>query len=859
MPHSRNYLLLTLLTLGACSSSEPSNADSFATDNGSEVQQAGSEFQNTEQEVGEAMTVKAQRNSLMARTRVELGNSAFERGDFQGAAIHYAAASLLDPSNVQARDGSRRSQAALAGNGYDIDSAENVLQTAQARATANRIRVEGIVRDGDQAMIQGQYSKAAEHYLIAKQAVDYNPDLAIGSLDAKIIHSKYEQAVSARNDFESAERENMAGEAAAEAASLKADRVNYRDNLIATHLSEANEHYLNGFPEKTVATLETLLQIDPGNQNAIGLRAIALESVHQNRSERTSSQFREQWQRTFEDLRHIAVPADSHFSFDVDYYNEVVAKRSSLDATGDVKEVDATTLRINEKLDGTMITPSFENSLEEIVPNLSAFSGVNFFITRAVQDDIDEDLKMIRINFKNPLPISTVLRIMEDVMLRQVKFVVRNGAVYVVTSEEADTESVTRQYEVRDIVNTIKDFPLPDYNLAPSGGIEPSEEELPESEATVLSADELQTTIEESIEPDSWDGELHSLSIENGTLIAHHRPEVLDEIAQMLEDLREPANIMVDIKVRFLLVEDSFLEDVGVDFRGLGDNATSGVPGDSGEINNVFNDFGDSTNYGSPGAPGVLGTGQDVGAAYSESGQDFLVIARTEQLYDSQLGDGDDNFEASGGFAMQYAWLDDTELQMILRAVKKSKRSELVIEPSLMVHNTARASLVVANQVSYISDFDVEIASSASIADPIVSVANDGVFLDVRPVVTADRRFVWIDVRPTVAKLKRPIATLQTSLGTGSPVNLMLPELELQKVRTRALVPDGGTLLLGGMKTVKEKSLESGVPFLSDIPILSFFFSRKGSYETYQKLLILLTAKIILPEEYEPTPLPTRL
>ena len=859
MHHSRNYLLLTLLTLSACSSSEPTYSDSRAIEGGSEAQQTDSESQDTGQEVSDTMTVRAQKNALMASTRVELGNDAFERGDFQGAATHYAAASLLDPSNVQARDGSRRSQAALAGNGYDIDSAENVLQTAQARATANRIRVEGIVRDGDRALAQGQYSKAAEHYLIAKQAVDYSPNLAIGALDAKIVHSKYEQAVSARNNFESAERENMAGEAAVEAASLKADRVNYRANLIATHLSDANEHFLNGFPEKTVATLDTLLRIDPGNANAIGLRAIALETVHQNRSARTSSQFREQWQRTFEDLRHIAVPAASNFSFDVDYYNEVVAKRSSLDTTGDVKKVDATTLGINEKLDSTMITPSFENSLEEIVPNLSAFSGVNFFITRAVQDDIDEDLKMIRINFKNPLPISTVLRIMEDVMLRQVKFVVRNGAVYVVTSDEADTESVTRQYEVRDIVNTIKDFPLPDYNLAPSGGIEPSEEELPESEATVLSADELQTTIEESIEPDSWDGELHSLSIENGTLIAHHRPEVLDEIAQMLEDLREPANIMVDIKVRFLLVEDSFLEDVGVDFRGLGDDATSGVPGDAGVINNVFNDFGDSTNYGSPGAPGVLGTGQDVGAAYSESGQDLLIISRTEQLYDSQLSYGDDDFEASGGFAMQYAWLDDTELQMILRAVKKSKRSELVIEPSLMVHNTARANLVVANQVSYISDFDVEIASSASIADPIVSVANDGVFLDVRPVVTADRRFVWIDVRPTVAKLKRPIATLQTSLGTGSPVNLMLPELELQKVRTRALVPDGGTLLLGGMKTVKEKSLESGVPFLSDIPILSFFFSRKGQYETYQKLLILLTAKIILPEEHEPTPVPTRL
>ncbi|MFT7516562.1 MAG: type II secretory pathway component GspD/PulD (secretin)/tetratricopeptide (TPR) repeat protein [Myxococcota bacterium] len=856
MPYSRNCLLLTLLTLGACSSSEPTyDNDSFVANGDSTPLLPSEELQ--AQEASEAATVRSQRNALMAEAYVDLGNDAFERGDYKGSAAQYAKASLLDPSNVMARDGSRRSQSAMAGGSYDIDSSENVLQTAQARATANRIRIEGLVRDGDQAMSQGQYAKAVDYYQIAKQAVDYNPNLAVGALDGTLVHSKFEQAVSARNDLESSQRSNMAAAAASEAAELQTERVNYRNNLISTHLSEANEHFLSGFPSKSVSTLDTLLRIDPGNTDALALRAVALETAHQQRAAKTSSDFREQWQRTFEDLRHSAMPAASHFAFDEDYYNAVVSKRTSLDSAGDVKELDATTVKINSQLDSTMITPSFDNSLEEIVPNLSAFAGVNFFITRAVQDDVDEDLKMIRINFKNPLPISRVLRIMEDVMGGEVKFVVRNGAVYVVTAEEADTESVTRQYEVRDIVNSIKDFPLPDYNLAPSGGIEPSEEELPESEATVLTADDLQTTIEESIEPDSWDGELHSLSIENGTLIVHHRPEVLDEIAQMLEDLRAPANIMVYIKVRFLLVEDSFLEDVGVDFRGLGNDATSGVPGDVGSINTVFNDFGDSTNYGSPGAPGVLGTGQDVGAAFAEAGEDILIIGRTEQLYDSQLGDSD--FEASGGLAMQYAWLDDTELQMILRAVKKSKRSETVIEPSLMVHNTARANLVVANQVSYISDFDVEIASSASIADPIVSVANDGVFLDVRPVVTADRRFVWIDVRPTVANLKRPIATLQTSLGTGSPVNLMLPELELQKVRTRALVPDGGTLLLGGMKTVKEKTLESGVPFLSDIPILSFFFSRKGSYETYQKLLILLTANIILPEEYEPTVLPSNL
>ncbi|MBT4816156.1 MAG: hypothetical protein HON70_10675 [Lentisphaerae bacterium] len=95
-------------------------------------------------------------------------------------------------------------------------------------------------------------------------------------------------------------------------------------------------------------------------------------------------------------------------------------------------------------------------------------------------------------------------------------------------------------------------------------------------------------------------------------------------------------------------------------------------------------------------------------------------------------------------------------MQLILRAVEKSKRSEVVTEPSLMVYNATRATLTVANQVSYVSDFDVEIAQAASIAAPIVRVVMDGVFLDVTPVVSSDRRSVSIDLRPTVATLRHP-------------------------------------------------------------------------------------------------------
>lgn len=860
MRHDRKKLLLPLLLLAGCYSPEAEISDgeyALADDTPQLVSTPSESSAGTYQEpelstssAADAIKVREQKNALLAQSYVNLGNDAFERGDHEGAAIQYGEANRLDPNNVAARDGLRRSQAAMSGNAYDIDSAEDVLAQETRRQSANRMRVEGLVREGDQAMGQADFQTAVDRYSMAVQSLNYSPNLAYGFLDTGMVQSKLNEAVAARDNSESAARAAEASAAEAEAAQAVEAREAYSANLIASFLSDANEQFMAGFPAEAVSTLDELLRIDPRNEEATALRSIAWEAALADRERDTADAFREGWQRTFEEMRTLPVPPVDSIEYDLDHWSRI-ADREPLDRVENSNEMDPIEAGIRQALATTRIIPNFDDALEEIVPNLQAFSKVNFVISRAVRDDIDEDVKTIRMTFKNDMPMDRILNIMEDLMGGEVRFVVRSGAVFVVTAEEADTESVTRQYEVRDIIRPVKDFPLGDFNLQPSGGIEADEEELPETEATILTEDDLMTTIQESIEPDSWDGETHSLNVENGTLIVHHRPDVQAEVANMLEDLRVPANIMVDIKVRFLRVEDSFLEDVGVDFRGLGNDATSGAAGKGDDL--VFDDFG--ANPGTPGAPGTLGTGSDSGMIFREADSNLTMISRTENLYDTALGD-DAILTNSGGLAMQYTWLDDAQLEMILRAVKKSKRSELVIEPSLMVYNTARANLVVANQVSYVSDFDVEIASSASIADPIVQVANDGVYLDVRPVVTADRRFVWIDVRPTVANLLRPIPTLQTSLGVGSPVTLMLPQLELQKVRTRVILPDGGTLMLGGMKILEEQEMDSGIPFLNRIPVLSFFFSRKGTYESYQKLVILLTANIILLDEVEPAALP---
>jgi type II secretory pathway component GspD/PulD (secretin) len=232
-------------------------------------------------------------------------------------------------------------------------------------------------------------------------------------------------------------------------------------------------------------------------------------------------------------------------------------------------------------------------------------------------------------------------------------------------------------------------------------------------------------------------------------------------------------------------------------------------------------------------------------------------MARTEHLFDTTLGGrNEDGLRAGGGLSLQYVYLDDAELETILRAVSKQDRSEEIAAPRLLIYNNTRANMQVLRQTSFIRDYEVEIAQAAAVANPVVDVVKDGVVLDVRPVVSADRRFITMELRPTVMELELPIPEFVTTLGVGQPVSIQLPRTTLQRVRTTITMPDGATVLLGGTKLSAKQDLQATVPILGQIPLVNFFFGRKGTSIDNRKLLILIRAAIIIPMEHEPTFVP---
>jgi len=779
----------------------------------------------------------------MARAQAEL-----DRADLTAALASASNALDLAPSNQDARALLRKIQGLLGDDYANASLAfEDELQRTSVRRAQARLEAENHTNRGDNAQRDGDYDAAIQHFRQAEMVLRYNPLIANDSLDERLLRGKISEAIRLRDD---------AVAKADEAARLEAERLRKeavererarRANKVLEYYELANSAYLAERFSEAEDWCELILIEDPGNEQATSLKRVARESRHFKADEVNRRNYREQWLRTFEELDTMNVPQTDALGFNLERWR-AVAHREPL--SHDQLDPGANTQRekILERLESVSFAPNFGGQddegtpLESVADYLQQMTGVNFLISNAVVEELGEDETAVILTLTGQRSVSNVLDIIAF-NSESLRWKVEDGVVKFVTIDEMIGGQVLVTYGVQDLIHAIPDYPGRDINVSPSGGLFPPDEDIEERETNVIEQGMLEDLIINNVSPESWDADpANSIRItDNGIMTVNQTPEVQEQIQQLLEDLREATGIMVDIQARFMKVEDTFLEDMGIDLRGLG------APG-LGDGAFAFNDFGDQS------AQDDLadGPGRDntLGAFYDEGG-DGDIRARVEDLYDTQLGN--DEFQGSGGLSFQWTFLNDIQLQLVLRAVSKSERVQLVTAPRILVHNTARANLSILNQVAYLQDFDVEIAQAASIADPVVAVIQDGVILDVRPVVSADRRFITLELRPTVAVLKRPIEERVTTLGSQNSVTIMLPEVEIQRVRTSVPLPDKGTVLLGGMKESEKQNQRSGVPIVSKIPILSAFFERKGNFVSNRKLLILLTAEIVIPEEREPT------
>src|SRR5207302_7014511 len=120
-------------------------------------------------------------------------------------------------------------------------------------------------------------------------------------------------------------------------------------------------------------------------------------------------------------------------------------------------------------------------------------------------------------------------------------------------------------------------------------------------------------------------------------------------------------------------------------------------------------------------------------------------------------------------------------------------------------------------------------------------------FLTLQAVVTHDRRYVQLTLSPVITRVEDSGRSFQSVAG----ITLQQPVTSTITVATTVMVPDGGTILVGGLKTMQEQRREFGPPILSKIPYLNRLFRNQSYGKSATSLMFMVTPRIIINEEEE--------
>lgn len=260
-------------------------------------------------------------------------------------------------------------------------------------------------------------------------------------------------------------------------------------------------------------------------------------------------------------------------------------------------------------------------------------------------------------------------------------------------------------------------------------------------------------------------------------------------------DLRQP---QVNIKAKIILVNRTDLDALGVKY-------------DLSTPNQFFSQIvqgrklpdGSTSTNASP--PVVLLGGNTVSAIANASGS--VPGAALKVIYSTALG----NFDFS----------------TFLDALQEVSLLDVQAEPSVTILNNRTAELISGSQVPFVP-------TAGGAGGSLIGVVNvervqTGVTLRVTPSVTNNRHIMM------------RVETINSG-ATFGPNGVLIDN---NSSKSELLVPDGQTVVIGGLTQTTVQLSKSGIPLLVDLPLIGRLFGVTSRTETRRDLLILITPHII--------------
>jgi len=163
-----------------------------------------------------------------------------------------------------------------------------------------------------------------------------------------------------------------------------------------------------------------------------------------------------------------------------------------------------------------------------------------------------------------------------------------------------------------------------------------------------------------------------------------------------------------------------------------------------------------------------------------------------------------------------------------LSAIEASGDGKIISSPKITTLDGVKATIKQGEEIPY-PIYDENGNKTIEFKDAVLQ-------LDAKPVITPDGR-ISMEIKAT-----NNYADWQS---TAEGVRIDNPPIVTNSVESTVVVRDGDTIVVGGIYKTIETDGTSGVPWLSEIPVLGWLFKTETKTKTKREVLIFITPKII--------------
>jgi len=285
-----------------------------------------------------------------------------------------------------------------------------------------------------------------------------------------------------------------------------------------------------------------------------------------------------------------------------------------------------------------------------------------------------------------------------------------------------------------------------------------------------------------------------TLTIDTRTnkIIYKGSPAGYERIVRLLKEIDKPRK-RIRVKAKIVQVESTFEKDLGVSWGATGYNYPSYyLEGSSG--------------FNTKNLPGLVSSSSNLANVFNIP------------TVDSTLALGILNKSKT------------LRLSVALKALQLDGKAKIVSSPEILTLDNEQATITQGIEIPYIKTT----STSAGVTNN-VEFRQASLILSVKPHITPDGQ-VLLDL-----EVRKDSPNYTITQITGNPN----PAIDTRSARAKVRVKNGDTIVIGGIYEKQINENLSGVPVLSQIPLLGWLFKSKTTSISTKKLLIFITPEII--------------